>query len=53
MPINKTYRAWIQRICELRPKQLKQWHWFFILRQKDNTGCGLMKELVGNDWIGL
>jgi hypothetical protein len=21
MPINETYRAWIQRICELRPKQ--------------------------------
>jgi len=21
MPINKTYRTWIQRICELRPKQ--------------------------------
>lgn len=23
MPINKTYRTWIQRICELRPKQRK------------------------------
>ncbi len=21
MPINETYRTWIQRICELRPKQ--------------------------------
>jgi hypothetical protein len=23
MPINETYRTWIQRICELRPKQRK------------------------------
>ena len=23
MPINKTYRTWIQRICELRPRQRK------------------------------
>ena len=23
MPINTTYRTWIQRICELRPKQRK------------------------------
>ena len=23
MPINKTYRTWIRRICELRPKQRK------------------------------
>lgn len=23
MPINNTYRTWIQRICELRPKQRK------------------------------
>jgi hypothetical protein len=21
MPINKTYRTWIQRICDLRPRQ--------------------------------
>ena len=23
MPINETYRTWIQRICELRPRQRK------------------------------
>ena len=23
MPINETYRTWIRRICELRPKQRK------------------------------
>jgi len=23
MPINETYRTWIQQICELRPKQRK------------------------------
>ena len=23
MPINETYRTWIQRICELRPNQRK------------------------------
>jgi hypothetical protein len=34
MPINKTYRTWIQRICELRPKQritqVKNFVWLVV-----------------------
>ena len=34
MPINETYRTWIQRICELRPKQRKtqvqNFVWFLV-----------------------